>query len=96
MMPENPKLEGSNLGTMPENPKQEGSNSGMMLENPKQEGLKGVCPSVRSENANKQEMNNLTKNMERKGRKCPCMTTHKRDQRRKEGAMPQSKASIPS
>ena len=39
-------------------------------------------------------MNNPTKNMERKG-VCLCMTTHKRDQRRKEGAMPQSKASIP-
>ena len=94
-MLENPKQEGSNPGTMPENPKQKGSNQGTMLENPKQEGLKGVCPSVRSENADKQDMNNPTKNMERK-RVCPCMTTHKRDQRHKEGAMPQSKASIPS
>ena len=63
---------------MPENPKQEGSNPGMMPKNPKQKGSKGVCPSVRLENDDKQDMNNPTKNMERKG-VCPYMTTHKSD-----------------
>ena len=58
------------------------------------EERKGVCPNVTSENADKQEMNNLTNKIERWG-VCPCMTTLKRDQRRKERAMLLSKASKP-